>query len=122
MVDPSVQLGSPVGVSATSSVRPAKAEARSLRRSTRIGPNLTVVPHDRRGYGADVTEVDDLILVSVDDHVVEPPDMFDGHIPDRYRDAAPKVIAKEDGTETWMFEGQEATNVGLNAVAGRPPD
>ena len=26
---------------------------------------------------------DDLILVSVDDHVVEPPDMFDGHIPAR---------------------------------------
>ena len=25
--------------------------------------------------------IDDLILISVDDHVVEPPDMFDGHIP-----------------------------------------
>ena len=65
---------------------------------------------------------DDLILVSVDDHVVEPPDMFTGHIPDRYRDEAPKVITKDDGTDAWVFEGQEATNVGLNAVAGRPPD
>src|SRR4029079_4297010 len=27
-----------------------------------------------------------------------------------------------DGTDAWVFEGQEATNVGLNAVAGRPPD
>jgi predicted TIM-barrel fold metal-dependent hydrolase len=65
---------------------------------------------------------DDLILVSVDDHVVEPPDMFEGHLPDRYRDRAPKVVTKDDGTDAWVFEGQEATNVGLNAVAGRPPD
>lgn len=66
--------------------------------------------------------IDDLILVSVDDHVVEPPDMFAGHIPERYKDLAPKVITKSDGTDAWVFEGQEATNVGLNAVAGRPPD
>jgi len=66
--------------------------------------------------------IDDLILVSVDDHVVEPPDMFEGHIPDKYKDQAPKVINKPDGTDAWVFEGQEATNVGLNAVAGRPPD
>ena len=25
--------------------------------------------------------VDDLILVSCDDHIVEPPDMFEGHVP-----------------------------------------
>src|SRR5947209_2116587 len=66
--------------------------------------------------------IDDLILVSVDDHVVEPPDMFEGHIPEKCKDRAPKVITKHDGTDAWVFEGQEATNVGLNAVAGRPPD
>ena len=66
--------------------------------------------------------INDLILVSVDDHVVEPPDMFEGHIPAEYKDRAPRVITKDDGTDAWVFEGQEATNVGLNAVAGRPPD
>ncbi|MGO9854494.1 MAG: amidohydrolase family protein [Acidimicrobiales bacterium] len=66
--------------------------------------------------------IDDLILVSVDDHVVEPPNMFENHIPAKYKDLAPKVITKDDGTDAWVFEGQEATNVGLNAVAGRPPD
>jgi predicted TIM-barrel fold metal-dependent hydrolase len=65
---------------------------------------------------------DDLILVSVDDHVVEPPDMFAGHIPSKYADRAPKLITKDDESNAWVFEGQEATNVGLNAVAGRPPD
>jgi predicted TIM-barrel fold metal-dependent hydrolase len=66
--------------------------------------------------------IDDLILVSVDDHVVEPPDMFTGHIPSRYADQAPRVVTRDDGTAAWVFEGQEATNIGLNAVAGRPPD
>ena len=66
--------------------------------------------------------IDDLILVSVDDHVVEPPDMFEGHISAKYKDMVPKLIQREDGTDAWVFEGQEATNVGLNAVAGRPPD
>lgn len=66
--------------------------------------------------------VDNLILVSVDDHVVEPPTLFDNHISAKYKDQAPKVITKEDGTDVWEFEGQEVPNIGLNAVAGRPPD
>jgi predicted TIM-barrel fold metal-dependent hydrolase len=69
-----------------------------------------------------VVKVEELILVSVDDHVVEPPDMFDGHIPAKWKDSAPKVVTGDDGTDAWEFEGQRATNVGLNAVAGRPPD
>src|SRR5215218_7231382 len=66
--------------------------------------------------------MNELVLVSVDDHLVEPPDMFDAHIPAKYADDVPKLIQREDGTDAWVFEGQEATNVGLNAVAGRPPD
>lgn len=63
-----------------------------------------------------------LTLVSVDDHVVEPPALFDNHISAKYKDQAPKVITKDDGTDVWEFEGQEVPNIGLNAVAGRPPD
>ena len=33
--------------------------------------------------------IDDLVLVSVDDHVVEPPGLFDAHVPARWRDDAP---------------------------------
>src|SRR3954447_6450837 len=66
--------------------------------------------------------MNELVLVSVDDHLVEPPDMFDAHIPAKYKDDVPKLIQREEGTDAWVFEGQEATNVGLNAVAGRPPD
>jgi hypothetical protein len=66
--------------------------------------------------------IDDMVLVSVDDHVVEPPDMFDNHLPARWKDKAPKVITKDDGTDVWFYEGQELPNIGLNAVSGRPPE
>lgn len=65
---------------------------------------------------------DDLILVSVDDHAVEPPDMFEGHIPAAFADRAPRVVTKDDGTEMWVYEGEESMNIGLNAVAGRLPE
>jgi predicted TIM-barrel fold metal-dependent hydrolase len=65
---------------------------------------------------------DDLILVSVDDHVVEPPDMFDQHLPAKYKDVAPKVVHTESGDDVWLYEGQELPNIGLNAVAGKPPE
>ena len=65
---------------------------------------------------------EDLILVSVDDHVVEPPTLFDNHLPAKWKDAAPRSIRKDDGTDVWVFEGNEIPNIGLNAVAGRPPE
>ena len=65
---------------------------------------------------------DDLILVSVDDHVVEPPDVFDNHLPAKYREFAPRLEERGDGTLAWRYYEHEITNVGLNAVAGRPRD
>ena len=32
---------------------------------------------------------DDMVLISVDDHIVEPPDMFKNHLPKKYLDEAP---------------------------------
>jgi predicted TIM-barrel fold metal-dependent hydrolase len=64
--------------------------------------------------------LDDLILVSVDDHVVEPPDVFEKHLPARYQEFAPKLKERDDGTLAWYYYEHEITNVGLNAVAGRP--
>ena len=37
---------------------------------------------------------EDLILISVDDHIAEPADMFDAHVPARYRDRAPRVVVE----------------------------
>jgi predicted TIM-barrel fold metal-dependent hydrolase len=63
---------------------------------------------------------EDLILVSVDDHLVEPPHLFDGRLPSRYAAQAPRVERREDGSDVWTFNGTVIPNVGLNAVAGRP--
>lgn len=67
-------------------------------------------------------EMNDLILVSVDDHIVEPPDLFDGMLPGKYTDKAPQFVTRKDGTQAWSYEGLEIPNFGLNAVAGRPPE
>jgi predicted TIM-barrel fold metal-dependent hydrolase len=67
-------------------------------------------------------KAEDLILVSVDDHLVEPPHMFEGRLPARYADAAPKVVRRDDGSDVWTFNGTVIPNVGLNAVAGRPKE
>ena len=65
---------------------------------------------------------EDLILVSVDDHVIEPRGMFDGLLPAKYQDKAPQLIRRPDGTDYWQYDGNEIPNVGLNAVVGRPPE
>lgn len=67
-------------------------------------------------------QVEDLVMVSVDDHLVEPPDMFDEHVPARHRDRAPRVERTDDGADVWVFEDQTIPNVALNAVAGRPKE
>ena len=67
-------------------------------------------------------QLEDMILVSVDDHLVEPPSMSDyfaDHFPAKYQDRVPRLIHREDGTDAWLIEGNEVSSFGLNAVAGR---
>ena len=40
-----------------------------------------------------------MILISIDDHVIEPRDMFDAHVPARWKDRAPKSVLNEQGIE-----------------------
>src|SRR6476646_3783174 len=65
---------------------------------------------------------DDMILISVDDHVVEPPDMFRNHLAKKYLDEAPRLVHNPDGSDTWQFRDVVIPNVALNAVAGRPKE
>lgn len=65
-------------------------------------------------------KMDDLILVSVDDHVVEPPNMFQQHLSKEHLAAAPQFTTEANGSECWIYEGKKITNIGLNAVVGRP--
>ena len=63
---------------------------------------------------------DERILVSVDDHVIEPPGVFEGRVPAKYQAAAPRFVRRADGTMAWVYEGVEIPNTAINAVAGRP--
>ena len=65
---------------------------------------------------------DDLILISVDDHVIEPPDVFVNHLPPKYLERAPKLTRRDDGSDVWVFGKAVIENSALNAVAGRPKE
>lgn len=58
-------------------------------------------------------------MISVDDHVVEPPHVWQRHISPKYRDRAPKVVC-DDGVWKWELEGKRKVITGLVAVAGTP--
>ncbi|MCK9931143.1 amidohydrolase [Frankia sp. Mgl5] len=66
--------------------------------------------------------LDDMILISVDDHVIEPPDMFVGRLPKKYEADAPRLVHREDGTDVWKFRDTVIPNAALNAIAGRPKE
>jgi predicted TIM-barrel fold metal-dependent hydrolase len=65
-------------------------------------------------------QTEDLILISVDDHLIEPPHLFAGHLDAKYLDRAPKLIRNDEGSDVWTFNGIALETVALNAVAGRP--
>jgi predicted TIM-barrel fold metal-dependent hydrolase len=61
-------------------------------------------------------------IVSADDHLIEPADLFEGRMPAALAAAAPRVVENDDGTQAWLFEDKLYPQIGLNAVAGRPAE
>lgn len=57
-------------------------------------------------------------LISVDDHVLEPPHVWTEWLPSTYRDRAPRLVHDEQG-EAWVFEGKRVPTSGLSAAAGK---
>src|SRR5262245_43558636 len=67
-------------------------------------------------------QMNEMILISVDDHVVEPPDLFEGRVPKKFVGRFPEIVKGAGGEDVWLFEGKPIPNVALNAVAGRRPE
>jgi predicted TIM-barrel fold metal-dependent hydrolase len=65
-------------------------------------------------------KLDDMIIVSVDDHISEPPGMFDKHLSGQALATAPKFMTSASGANYWEYQGVKIPSVGLNAVVGRP--
>ena len=67
--------------------------------------------------------MEDMILISVDDHFVEPPTIFDNHTPAAFKGRFPKMVKTEEGADAWQLEGGKLIrSFGLNAVVGRRPE
>jgi predicted TIM-barrel fold metal-dependent hydrolase len=64
-----------------------------------------------------------MILVSIDDHIIEPPDMYKNHVPAKWADRAPKVVRNAAGIDEWVFQGETtSTPFGMAATVGWPKD
>jgi len=65
-------------------------------------------------------DMEDLVVVSVDDHVIEPRDMFDRHRSGEAVAIAPKLRTKAHGTNYWGYQGKGIPSFGPHAAVGRP--
>jgi predicted TIM-barrel fold metal-dependent hydrolase len=61
-------------------------------------------------------------VISVDDHVVEPPHLFETYLPASLVERGPRFVTDDRGRQVWEFEGTRYSQVGMNAVAGRRPE
>jgi len=67
-------------------------------------------------------KLDDMILVSVDDHVIEPPTVFDHHMPERWAVRAPRLVFDANsGMQKWTWEGGTTSTPFICAVVTLPP-
>lgn len=65
---------------------------------------------------------DSMKIISVDDHVIEHPRVWQDRLSAAHREQGPQIIETAAGHHVWRFEGQLFPQLGLNAVAGRPPE
>ena len=64
-------------------------------------------------------------IISVDDHVVEPPDLWTNRLPAKYQDRAPRVerdrgVFKVQGGDVLLREGRPRRRVGRLVDLRRP--
>ncbi|ADP82436.1 amidohydrolase family protein [Pseudofrankia inefficax] len=58
-------------------------------------------------------------LISVDDHVLEPPNVWVDRVPAKDRDRAPHMELDDKGMDFWVYDGKKFPSSGLSAVAGK---
>lgn len=102
------------------------SEAADLRRPTKTGTDLapiTTAGLDPEYFLPDPEPREEkYTIISVDDHLVEPPHLFSTWMSPNLRERGPQLLETKDGHQLWFFEGKTFTQVGLNAVAGRRED
>lgn len=59
-------------------------------------------------------------VISVDDHVLEPPTTFEGRIPAKFAENAPRIVRNDPRGDFWLIEGQLEGMGDWNVASGRP--
>jgi predicted TIM-barrel fold metal-dependent hydrolase len=67
-----------------------------------------------------IMQMNDMVMISVDDHMSEPPTVYDKHLSGEALATAPKFNTTAQGKSFWTYQGSTIPSVGLNAVVGRP--
>ncbi|SEN05600.1 amidohydrolase family protein [Nonomuraea pusilla] len=62
----------------------------------------------------------DYVIISADDHLIEPPDLFEDRLPEKYADVAPKVVETDAGHQVWRYGGATYPCAGMDVGAGLP--
>jgi predicted TIM-barrel fold metal-dependent hydrolase len=84
-----------------------------------LGHGRSILAAETRAYIRVVSGTDASgWLISVDDHVLEPPGVWQDRLPSGVRDRAPRLVI-EDGSQVWTYEGRRMPVEGLAAVAGK---
>ncbi|GGL13407.1 amidohydrolase family protein [Nocardia jinanensis] len=58
-------------------------------------------------------------MISVDDHVLEPPNVWVDRVASKDRDRAPHMEVDDSGMDFWVYEGKKFPSSGLSAVVGK---
>ena len=69
-----------------------------------------------------MTEVSSIFspIISVDDHVLEPLDIFEARVPRHLKDRVPRVQESEEGLPQWIIEGDRLDITVTNGASGLP--
>jgi predicted TIM-barrel fold metal-dependent hydrolase len=59
-------------------------------------------------------------VISADNHIIEPRDLFETRMPIEFRDRAPRMVRGKDGGDGWSWRGEvPERTLGIEATAGR---
>ncbi len=58
-------------------------------------------------------------IISSDDHIIEPGDLWASRIEPKFRDRAPRIVRLESGDDWWVCEGVKIGGIGSGTQAGR---
>src|SRR5262247_3833393 len=79
---------------------------------------LAPVPRPRGETAMEQPQYDLDWLISVDDHVIEPPDLWQSRLPKQYLDVGPRMVHDEKGSR-WLYEDTVTPTSGLSVTRGK---